>query len=242
MRNGTRLAAILFTLMLAIACGGTTDQPSAQPGGSAASTEAPADAAKGTVATPGADMRAPAASTPAKPVMMEMDVPPGTELVLSLQTPVSSETAQAEQRVRATVAKPVVLSGMTIIPEGAPVTGTIVSAERSGRVKGRASIVMRFNEVTVANVPYKISTARIARQAEATKGEDAKKIAIGAGAGAAIGAIAGGKKGAAIGSAIGGGAGTGTVLATRGEEVTIPAGATLRTTIQETVRINAPMS
>ena len=31
------------------------------------------------------------------------------------------------------------------------------------------------------------------------------------------------------------------LLATRGDEVTIPAGVTLRTTIQETVRINAPM-
>ncbi len=173
--------------------------------------------------------------------MMLMDVPSGTELVLTLDTAVSSETAKPEQPVRATVAKPVVISGMTVIPEGAPVTGTVVAAERSGRVKGRASIALRFNEVTVAKTPYKIATARIAREAEATKGEDAKKIGIGAGVGTAIGAVAGGKKGAAIGAAVGGGAGTGAVLATRGEEVTIPAGTTLKTTIQETVRINAEM-
>ena len=127
--------------------------------------------------------------------------------------------------------------GWTVIPEGATVTGAVVSAERSGKVKGRASIALRFNEVTVMNTPYRISTARIAREAEATKGEDAKKIGIGAGVGTAIGAIAGGKKGAAIGAGIGGGAGTGAVLATRGKEVTIPAGATLRTEITETVRI-----
>ena len=59
--------------------------------------------------------------------------------------------------------------------------------------------------------------------------------------GTAIGAIAGGKKGAAIGAAVGGGAGTGAVLATRGDEVTIPAGTTLKTTIEETVKINAEM-
>jgi hypothetical protein len=173
--------------------------------------------------------------------MMPMDVPSGTELVLTLESSVSSETAKADERVRATVAKPVVIAGMTVIPEGAAVAGTVVSAERSGRVKGRASVAIRFNEVVVASTPYRISTARIVREADATKGEDAKKIAIGAGAGAAIGAITGGKKGAAIGTAVGGGAGTGAVLATRGEEVTIPAGATLRTTIQETVRITAPM-
>lgn len=173
--------------------------------------------------------------------MMPMDVPSGTELSLILETPVSSETAKPEQTVRARVAKPVVVAGMTVIPEDAPVTGTVVAADRAGRVKGRASVTLRFNRVTVASTPYTINTARIVRQAEATKGEDAKKIGIGAGAGAAIGAIAGGKKGAAIGAGIGGGAGTGAVLATRGEEVTIPAGATLRTTIQETVRITAPM-
>ena len=130
---------------------------------------------------------------------------------------------------------------MTVIPEGATVTGSVVEAERSGRVKGRAIVAIRFNRVTVANTPYTIDTARITREAEATKGSDAKKIGIGAGVGTAIGAIAGGGKGAAIGAGVGGAAGTGAVLATRGKEVSIPAGTTLRTTIQETVRINAPM-
>lgn len=171
-----------------------------------------------------------------------MDVPSGTDLVLTLDTPLSSETAKVEQPVRATVAKSVVISGMTVIPEGAAVSGHVVAVERSARVKGRALLTVRFNEVTVAGTDYRISTARITRQAEATKGEDAKKIGIGAGVGAAIGAIAGGKKGAAIGAGVGGGAGTGAVLATRGKEVVIPAGATVTTTIQETVRITAPMS
>lgn len=170
-----------------------------------------------------------------------MDVASGTELELILETAVSSETAKPEQVVRARVAKAVVVAGMTVIAEGAPVTGTVVAVERSGRVKGRASVALRFSQVVVANTPYDIRTARIVREAEATKAEDAKKIGIGAGAGALIGTIAGGKKGAAIGTAVGGGAGTGAVLATRGDEVTIPAGVTLRTTIQETVRINAPM-
>ena len=172
---------------------------------------------------------------------MPMDVPSGTDLVLTLETPVSSETAKVDQPVRAKVAKPVVVAGMEVIPEGATVTGAVVAAERSGRVKGRALIALRFNEVTVMNTPYRISTERISSEAEATKGKDAKKIAIGAGVGTAIGAIAGGGKGAAIGAGVGGAAGTGAVLATRGEEVTIPAGATLRTTITETVRIVMPM-
>ncbi len=91
-------------------------------------------------ATPGADMRGegPAAAPAKEPVIttMPMDVPSGTDLVLTLETPVSSETAKADQPVRAKVAKPVVVAGMEVIPEGAPVTGAVVSAERSGKREG----------------------------------------------------------------------------------------------------------
>jgi hypothetical protein len=231
MQYDMRFVALPFALAITMACGAPGEQ-SAQPGTPAAETPA---------AGPGGES---GASVPAKePIIttMPMDVPSGTDLVLTLETPVSSETAKPDQPVRATVAKPVVVSGMEVIPVGATVTGAVVSAERSGKVKGLASIALRFNEVVVMNTPYRISTARILREAEATKGEDAKKIGIGAGVGTAIGAIAGGKKGAAIGAGIGGGAGTGVVLATRGKEVTIPAGATLRTEITETVRIIMPM-
>lgn len=222
-----RLAVVSWVLALTLACGAPGEQA------------APGSGAAGTADAPAKSAAAPAA--PAAPVMMMMDVPSGTELSLILETAVSSETSTPDQPVRARVAKPVVLYGMTAIPEGAPVTGSVVAAERSGRVKGLASVAIRFNSVTVANTPYTINTARIVREAEATKGSDAKKIGIGAGVGAAIGAIAGGGDGAAIGAGVGGAAGTGAVLATRGKEVSIPAGTTIRTTIQEAVKINAPM-
>jgi hypothetical protein len=239
MRHEIRFAALSTVLIFTLACGAPSNQST--PDGPAGAAGAPGAAgASGAAGAAGEG----AAAVPAKePVIttMPMDVPSGTDLVLTLETAVSSETARADQPVRARVAKPVVIGGMEVIPAGATVTGAVVSAERAGKVKGRASVALRFNEVIVMNTPYRITTARIARQAEATKGEDAKKIGIGAGVGTAIGAIAGGKKGAAIGAGIGGGAGTGVVLATRGEEVTIPAGTTLRTEITETVRIVMPM-
>jgi hypothetical protein len=173
--------------------------------------------------------------------MMEMDVPAGTPLEIVLETSVSSATSHVEDAVRGHVAKAVDISGMTTIPAGSVVQGTVLEANPAARVKGRASIALRFNRVIVANTPYTIRTARIAREAAATKGEDAKKVGIGAGAGAIIGAIAGGKKGAAIGTAVGAGAGGGAVVATKGNEVSLGAGATVRTTIEEAVRINAPM-
>jgi hypothetical protein len=243
MRNDFRCVVLAFVAAFVIACGAPSDQPASNPGAADAPGASASSASPAPGSTPAAETRGEAPAATKEPVIttMPMDVPSGTDLVLTLETAVSSATSKPDQPVRAKVAKPVVISGMTVIPEGATVTGAVVSAEQSGRVKGRASIALRFNEVIVNNTPYRITTARIAREAEATKGEDAKKIGIGAGVGTAIGAIAGGKKGAAIGAGIGGGAGTGAVLATRGKEVTIPAGATLRTEITETVRIVAPM-
>ena len=245
MRNELRLSALALVAAVGIACGSPGEQQTAPAGNVQLTEPAGARTSGASAAGPGAATggEGPATAAAKEPIIttMPMDVPPGTGLVLTLETSVSSDTAKPDQPVRARVAKPVVVSGMTVIPEGATVTGAVVSAQRSGRVKGRASIALRFNEVIVLNTPYRISTTRISRVAEATKGEDAKTIGIGAGVGTAIGAIAGGKKGAAIGAGIGGGAGTGAVLATRGEEVTIPAGATVRTEITEKVRIVMPM-
>ena len=236
-----RFLAIASALVLSIGC---NQQPVPQQEGAPVASTSPA--AGGAAPLPGSGggptmtMETPR-STPPAPVLMPMDVAAGTPIEIRLETPVASDTSKLEDTVRGTVAKAVMVSGMTAIPEGALIKGTVVDAEPSGRVKGRATIGIRFNEVVVANTPYKIQTARITRLAAATKGEDAKKIGIGAGVGTAVGAIVGGKKGAAIGAGVGAGAGTGAVLATPGEEVRIPAGAVLRTTIDEEVRITAPM-
>jgi len=77
----------------------------------------------------------------------------------------------------------------------------------------------------------------VAFEGEASKGDDAKKIGIGAGIGAAIGAIAGGGGGAAKGAAIGGAAGTGAVLATRGKEVELAAGTEIAATTANAVTV-----
>lgn len=176
-----------------------------------------------------------------KPQFKEVTIPRGTALRLTLTTAVGSDTSRVEDPVRATLANPIEVDGFTALPAGAEVAGTVTGAERSGRVKGRATLALRFDRLTAWNETHDISTARISRQAAATKGEDAAKIGIGAGAGTVIGAIAGGKKGAAIGGAVGAGAGTGVVVATRGEEVRLAAGTTVRTTLQEPLTVRVPV-
>jgi hypothetical protein len=178
---------------------------------------------------------------PPKPQFKEVTIPSGTSITVRLETAVASDTSKVEDRVRGTLAKPVVVDGVTAIPDGSSVTGTVTEAVRSGKVKGRASLALRFTSLTARNEAHDITTARISRQAASTKGDDAKKVGIGAGAGALIGAIAGGGKGAAIGGAVGAGAGTGVVMATRGDEVELPAGTTVTTTLQEPLKVLVPI-
>jgi hypothetical protein len=164
-------------------------------------------------------------------------IPAGTRLTLRLGSGVSSRSSRIEDPVQATLARPVIIDGTTVIPAGSAVSGYVSQAERSGRVKGRARVGVRFTTLRVDGTRYGVRTASITRVAPGTKREDAAKIGIGAGAGAIVGAIAGGKKGAAIGSAVGGGGGTGVVLATRGREVSLSRGTTVTTRLTEALTV-----
>lgn len=173
------------------------------------------------------------------PVYREVTIPAGTTLRLDLKSAVASDSSQVEDTVRASLRQAVTIDGQPVLPVGTELVGVVTDVDRSGRVKGRAHVAYRFTSLRHDDERYDIRTATISHEAEATKGEDAKKIAIGAGAGAAVGAILGGGDGAAKGAAIGGAAGTGTVLATRGKEVRLGPGAnvTTRLTVPLTVRV-----
>ena len=171
----------------------------------------------------------------------EVTIPAGTSLPVVLDTAVASDTSHAEEAVQAHLSRAVAVHGETVLPEGSRVSGVVTDATRSGKVKGRAHIAVRFDTLTPRGEDerYRIRTSTVSRLAPATKKEDAMKIGAPAAGGAIIGAIVGGKKGALVGTAIGGGAGTAVVLSTRGKEVQLPKGAafTLRLSEPLTVRI-----
>jgi hypothetical protein len=155
---------------------------------------------------------------------------------------VASDSSKVEDAVRAELRQPITVDGREVVPVGTDVTGRVTSVARAGRVKGRARVAFRFDALSVQGDEYEINTAPIARQAEATKGEDATKIAVGAGAGAAVGALLGGGDGAAKGAAIGGAGGTGVVLATRGREVRLGPGATINTRLTSPLVVRVKIS
>jgi len=221
-----RLACVTALTFGLVACNGAKAPENTPPAESLATTgsaaNAPISAATSSPGTPVASVK-------------EVTIPSGTTLRLSLESAVASDTSRVEQPVRATLRSPVSINGQVVVPAGSEVGGVVTEAEESGRVKGRARLAMRFNSLRAGGERYDIRTSGYAQEAEATKKKDAVKIAIGAGAGAALGAILGGG-GAAKGAAIGGAGGTGVVLATKGKEVRLGAGAAI------TTRLTAPLT
>jgi hypothetical protein len=176
--------------------------------------------------------------TPTPPPPPPRIVQAGTVLPIVLKQTVSTATAQPEDRVVAELAAPVVVNGDVLLPAGSEVLGHVVTAVRSGRVKGRAHLVVSFDQVRAEGRMFDIEATRFDVTAESSKGKDAKIVGGAAAAGAIIGAIAGGGEGALKGGAIGGAAGGGAVLATRGKEVELAAGSRYRIELKRSLRLN----
>jgi hypothetical protein len=140
--------------------------------------------------------------------------------------------------VSAELAEDVKLDGRVVLPAGAEVLGHVVTARRSGRVKGRARLVVAFDEIRLHGKSYEIQAARWDVTAASSRDRDAKIAGGAAVAGAIIGAIAGGGKGALRGGLIGGAAGGAAVLVTRGNEVELRSGVRHKITLRSALRLD----
>ncbi len=206
------------------------EAPEATAGNKEAAVPTPGDPAPAAPAR--ADKSAPAAAERAadpEPAFREVTLAEGTVLPLTLRTSVGSATSNVEDQVRATLRSAVSINGVEALPEGTAVVGHVTDAQRSAKVKGRATVAFRFTRLDLPGEGgmTNIRTGTVTRTAEGTKKQDAAKIGGGAVGGAIIGGILGGGDGAAKGAAIGGAGGTGVVLATRGREIALAAGTPL---------------
>jgi hypothetical protein len=170
----------------------------------------------------------------------EVAVPAETPLKLRLKTGAGSATSTVEDPVEAELAEAVVISGVTALPAGSPVRGHVTAVEAPGKVKGRASLSVRFDSISIAGERYPID-ARFARTAESTKTRDAERIAVPAAVGAIVGAAIGEGKGAAIGAAVGGGAGAAVVMSTTGPQIALGTGTVLELQAGRALDVRVPI-
>jgi hypothetical protein len=158
-------------------------------------------------------------------------IPVGTEIDVRIQGELTSDTAQVEDRFEATTVVDLYEGNRVLVPAGSVMRGLVTSVNRASRTDRKGSLTVSFNQVTVGGRNYPMrGTVTEAIESSGIKGE-AGRIGAGSAVGAIIGGIIGGVKGALLGVLIGGG---GTMVATEGKDVTLPAGTILR------VRMDTP--
>jgi len=124
--------------------------------------------------------------------------------------------------------------------QNARVYGHVTQIDVSGRIKGRTSMMLRFDRLVMPDGRRAPIRAEIIELYHAPSGEKVdvegaiesggrgrksiEHTAIGAGAGALLGAIFGGGKGAGIGSVIGGAGGLGTTAFRGRQKITLSSG------------------
>jgi hypothetical protein len=226
MRKTTLLTA---GAMLGLVCLQCSQGAAPPPGASAASPASSVSVQASSPAAPPSGAlpeRVSATPVPGVPPRVRLIVPSGTLLPIRMQTTHSTDASRRGDAALAVLTKDVPLEGFKL-QEGAEVRGRVTTVLPAKRVKGRARLVLEFDEVMVAHESLMITTKAIDATAPSTKSKDKKIIGGGALGGLIVGALKDGTKGAAVGTLIGAAAGTGAVLVIKGDEVEIPRGARL---------------
>jgi hypothetical protein len=163
-------------------------------------------------------------------------IPAGTQLALTSNATVCTNTHKVGDTFTATVSESVTGSNGAVIPAGATANVTVTQLKRSENANDKIIVGLRVNSVTMGGRTYaldgSVSDVAVTRVRNSSTGNDAKKV-IG---GAIIGAIAGqviGKdtKGTVIGGAAGAAAGTAAAAATANYEGCVNEGGRILVTL-----------
>ncbi len=202
------------------------------------------------------DDAAPAAGdglkTRERPAEANIKLPANTRIPLILINSISSKHAREGDKVYLESVYPVVVEGRILVPVGTYVSGSVTGLKRTGRVKGRGELYLRFEQMILPNGVIRSLVGRVGAMdgrspedfdreegkigAAGDKLGDAGDVAQTTAAGASIGTIAGAAsgnvgRGLGIGAAAGAAAGLARVLLTRGPEAVLERGAQLDMTL-----------
>lgn len=164
-------------------------------------------------------------------------VPEGTMVQVTLDHALSSATNNSGDVFDATVSAPIVVEGATVIPQGARVTGIVVEAQSSGRLKTPGRLELTLTSINVDGTRFDIETSDAGRSGKSHTKRNVILIGGGTAVGAILGGIIGGGKGTAIGGAIGAGGGTATAATTGKLDVHLPAETRLSFPLSQSVTI-----
>ena len=172
-----------------------------------------------------------------EPEPIEVTVPAGTVIDVTLSGTISTETARVEDRIDGTVTRSVHIAGRTVIPAGTRVRGTVSNTDDGGRLKGAARLAVRFHELMLDDgTVVEFSSRSFERVGPSPGRTTATRTGGGAAVGTIIGGLLGGERGAAIGGSIGA-AGGAASSAGRAKPVTFHTGTSIPVTFTHPARV-----
>lgn len=161
----------------------------------------------------------------------------GTEFVASLQNTIDTGKNKVGENISLSTLEPVRVNAMDVVPAGSTIKGEITHIDPAGRIAGGAELTLRFTELVMPDgktYPISCDPFRLTGKGEAKS--SAVQIGGGAAAGAIVGGLLGGKDDIAKGAAAGAIIGTGVAVATKGDQIVLPAGQKMK------VSLNAPVT
>lgn len=217
------------------AAGQTTNQPPSSSAGALGAAGPAANQNQGAPDQTADD--APGSGAESSPAE-ELTIPEGTHLYVRLIDPVGSARDRSGDRFAATLDRPIAINGAVVVPQGANVTGRVIWARPSGRLRRPAELGITLTGLQIGNQIYPIETSRRTWRGRSHKSHDAKWIAGLGGAGALIGGIAGHGEGLLIGAASGAGAGTVGAFVTGKKNIYLPSESPLHFVLRRPVEIH----
>lgn len=162
----------------------------------------------------------------------------GTVFVAALQNTIDTGKNKVGERVTLRTLEDVRVNEMTVVPAGATINGEVTHIDPAGRIAGGAELTLRYTELVMPDgKSYPISAAPLRLQGKGDAKESALEIGGGAVAGGIIGGIVGGKDDIGKGAAAGAVVGTGVAVATKGDQIVLPAGQKIRVALDGPVTI-----
>jgi hypothetical protein len=162
---------------------------------------------------------------PPAPVVKTLAI--GTEITAELVDAASSKTSQVGDIVKARVTQDVSVDGITVVPAGSTITGTVTESVPVKKIGGQATLGLKFDTLELPGGGSTPIVAGLLTKGKSETGKDAGTIAGATAGGALLGRLLSKHdktKGTLIGAAVGAAAGTGAAAATKGQEVDLPAG------------------
>ena len=167
-------------------------------------------------------------------------LPAGTTVRVVMLDAVDSSVNRVGQTFRAALAFALTSGDTVVVPEGVEVLVVLTEARQAGKLTGSSQLELDLKSIAYLGTTYELKSSTVTEAGVSRGEQSAKRIGIGAVAGAAVGALVGRGKGALIGAGVGAAGTTAYQLVTKGPSVRVPAQAKLDFKLEEPVTFTLP--